>query len=340
MARAHRWNPDGTITQRRDPDHRMIFVESDGFDDLFSNIERLIGMPIERIVMESKARATRDFISRLIRGPKGALVRFVGIKRITRAIEDMSSVMGYGHAEVLEFDWKNRYIRIRITDPYSLPLFCGDAKGSTEAIRKRRGSLTCEKTGPDTFLIEGRAAPQESELDERLIPTTKRPKPGDIRYMYCSECGAPAELVDFSWDLDKGIIRHRESDLRFAMVGPVGLQVIFEELEKELGESIPDAVIEAQKIHARAMIESLVGRFGMKNVQVSNIRKLLAVFGLGNLVSVDTSEDGFSARVENVALPLLVVGTSLALREYITGKPATAVWTVTEDGALELSVRS
>lgn len=136
IARSLTWNSDGTITQRRDPDHRMVFVESDGLNVLFSNIEGLLGISIEKIVIESKSRATGDFISKLVRGPKGAIVRLVGVQRVINQVQKFGRSLGFGDTGVISFDWKKSEIFFQTRNPYSLPLVCGDLRGATEAIRK------------------------------------------------------------------------------------------------------------------------------------------------------------------------------------------------------------
>ena len=123
IGKGHVWNSDGTITQRRDPDHRMALIDSNGVNPLFANIEQLIGVPIEKMIIESKARATRAYISKLIVGAKGAIARVVGLERIIRRVAEQGRVMGYGDIKVSEFNWKELYLYCEIGNPYSLPLF-------------------------------------------------------------------------------------------------------------------------------------------------------------------------------------------------------------------------
>src|SRR5659263_430654 len=72
VGKGHIWNPNGTIVQRQDRDHRMIFFDSDSIDALFTNIESLIGMPIEKMVIESKARATQASSAASSREPRAS----------------------------------------------------------------------------------------------------------------------------------------------------------------------------------------------------------------------------------------------------------------------------
>ena len=333
VGKGHVWNPDGTISQRRDPDHRMALLDSNGVNGLFANIEQLIGVPIEKIIIESKARATRAYISRMIRGARGTLARVVGLERIIRRVVEQGRVMGYGDIKVREFNWKEAYLYCEIGNPYSLPLFMGDIKGATEAIRKTPGTVEYEQIGPDRYLVKNFQAPHAPELEDRLFPHPRPLKPGAIEINRCKGCGAPLEISRFRWDLEQGTITDPETGLRVALVGPAGLQAILDDLEGELGEAIPETIIEAMRLY----VTTAPGSF-WESLREEDFGHWLALFGLGNLVSFDQKGAGVTARIENPALPLAVVGISLGLYEIVSGTKGTINWSIAEDGDLTLAI--
>src|SRR5664280_2339196 len=49
-SRSLTWSSNGTITEARNPDHRMVFADVDGLGELFANIEGLIGISIQSII--------------------------------------------------------------------------------------------------------------------------------------------------------------------------------------------------------------------------------------------------------------------------------------------------
>lgn len=333
IGKDHTWNSDGTITQRRDPDHRMLFFDSDSLDGLFSNIEHLIGVPIERMVIESKARATNAYISQLLRGHRGVIARIIGLERIVKRVVEQGKLLGYGDIEVVEFNWKEIQIACEIGQPYSLPMFCGDLKGSSEAIRKVTGSVSCESIGEDRYMVRTYQAPHASELEGRLLPKPRPRKPGDIEYNTCLGCGVPLEVSRFNWDLERGTISHCETELRMAIFGPTGLQVVFDELEQELGSSIPETIIEAQRMYTREN-----PNIRWKGAGVDGIRRWLAIQGLGNLVTLEQVDDSITTLIENPALPTIIVGSSLGFYESTTGNRASAEWSLAPDGDLSIKV--
>lgn len=334
IGKDHSWNTDGTITQRRDPDHRMLLFDSEGVDVLFKNIEQLIGMPLEKIVIESKARATCAYISHLMRGFRGTAARMVGLGRIIERVVEQGRVMGYGDIKAVDVRWKDRYISIDIASPYSILLFCGDQKGAAEAIRKTEGTVTYEEVSPDNFHVVAYNAPHAPGLENRLALKQTPRKPGDIELDSCPACGVPSGISSFKWDLEKGTIAHELTGLRYAIFGPGGLQAIFDELESELGESIPDTIVEAQRMHAVNRMRETWREWG-----ASDFRNWLALHGLGNMTSIEAIPGGYTARIENAALPQILVGTSIALFEFIIGSKPTADWSVSEDGDLVMTMR-
>ena len=334
IGKDHVWNPDGTMTQRRDPDHRMIFFDSDGVGALFSNIERLIGVPIENIVIESKARATCAYISHLIRGLRGTAARMVGIDRVVARVVNQGRVMGYGDINMQEVNWKDMFMTCRIAHPYALPLFCGDLRGATEAIRKMEGNVTHEEVAPDTFLVRAFHEEHAAHLEQRLMPRQLHRKPGNISFTSCPGCGVPMEISKFKWDLDEGTIVHEPTGLRYAIFGPAGLQAIFDELENELGETIPETIVEAQRLHSE---ERLGGSW--KNMGVDDLRGWLASQGMGSLVSTDQVEGGIQATVQNPAVPLVLVGTAAAFFEFMVGARASLSWSIADDGDLVFTLK-
>jgi|BarGraNGADG00312_1021997.scaffolds.fasta_scaffold25297_1 hypothetical protein len=334
VGKGHIWNPNGAMVQRQDRGHRMIFFDSDSIDALFSNIENLIGVPIEKIVIESKARATEDYIGNLIKGAKGKLARIVGIKRVIKTIVEQGRLLGYGDIRITEFSWKDAFMYCEITDPYSLPLFCGDLKGALQAIRKLEGTISYEEIGPNSYRIKDYEAQGSTGLEDRLRAQPLPLKPGDVEYHRCPTCKAPLEVSRFAWDIDKGTITQEGTGIRYAVFGSMGMEVVLEELERELGDTIPATIVEAQRMHAA---EAMNPRW--KRVSREDIRNWLAFQGLGNLVALDEKEGGgYSIRIENPAIPLLLVGTIAALFEFLSGSKADVDWSIAGDGDLAVTV--
>ena len=202
-----------------------------------------------------------------------------------------------------------------------------------QAIRKLEGQVTYQEIGPNSFLIKDFKAEGATGLENRLERAELPRKPGDISYHRCPGCDAPLEMSGFAWDLDKGTIVQKSSGIRYAVFGSAGMQAVLDELEKELGDTIPDTIVEAQRMHAQGTMNHR-----WKSIGEGDIRNWLAVQGLGNLVKLDEKDGGYSVVVQNPAIPLLLVGTVAALFEFITGKKGGVEWEIAKDGDLSVIV--
>lgn len=334
-AKNHRWLSNGTIVFAREPSHRMVFLESDNLDGLFSNLEKMVELPIEPLVIEGKSKATRDFLQFLVKRHTGWIVYLMSYLPMRKLITNMSRVMGYGNVDLR--DVSPRFKRaermtMRVSHIYSLPLFCGDFKGAADLVEKRTFSVdyVMEKDGyylVTAFRTSDELAPQEES------PVKYTSKPGDIEWERCPACGAPLAVSEFDWDLENGIITDPLSGRRMAIYGPAGVERVFYDLEKELGRPVDELVIEAQRRHAHTFLgkrESLQG--------YSSLRKMLAVRGMGNLVNMEKGREGLELRIENPCLTPILVGTLCAAYEIATDGRIVPTWEKTPDGDLLLQL--
>ena len=61
-SRGHVWNDNGTIVQRRNANNRLCLYEAEGLRKLIANIEELVGMPVDRIIVEGKRKASLQYL--------------------------------------------------------------------------------------------------------------------------------------------------------------------------------------------------------------------------------------------------------------------------------------
>jgi hypothetical protein len=173
------------------------------------------------------------------------------------------------------------------------------------------------------------------ELQERLQTKTCEHKPGDISFDKCPKCGGPMALSEYKWDMDRGVIENRTSGIRMALVGPAALDAFIDELEKELGDTIPAVVVEAQRRFIKTGFYSL-GEVASEEL----FRSQLAIRGFGNLKDVEWRKHGLRFRLENPCLNPLIAGIALGLFELASGEEGRAEWKQTEDGDLVVEISS
>lgn len=334
----HVWLPGGFTAQATDREHRMVFVECDNLDPLFNVIGELIGVPIEHIVIETKRRATRDYLDKLL--PLEVRMRIrageVSVEPLIEVVNNLGHVLGYGHSELLgvKLEMKEDDFSVeRLTEPYSILLWAGDYAGSAEAIDGRVQEVCYEETSPGVFEMRTRPSEAPPGLEERLSPRTYRyAAAGGMELEKCPGCAAPAALAEYTWDVGRGVIQSPVGR-RVALFGPSHLESIFEELERELGEEIPRVVVEAQRRFTLSGIYSPDEIGGEEE-----FRELVALRGLGDLERLEVSGRGLRMKIRNAALHLMMTGLIQGYYEGATGSRSAVEWELGEDDTLEVRV--
>lgn len=127
-----------------------------------------------------------------------------------------------------------------------------------------------------------------------------------------------------------------ENGWRMAIFGPQALEAVLDDLESELGEDIPRAVVEAQKRYVKSRTEKM-------NWRRSGITfvKLVALRGMGNITRFEADKKHLSVRIQNACLPLVMVGMAQALYEIALGlEDSTYEWELSDDGDLNILIRA
>lgn len=330
------WHGNGTITEAKDPDHRMLLCESDNLEALFGGIEEIIGMPIDKMVIESKRRVTKEYLEKMIPGVARKLIYLIKPTLIAKRMADIGKAYGYGNIELVEIKrrfGKEDYLVMTIERPYSILFFCGDNLGGMEAASGRECKVETEALGDDKYRLLITVGTHPPELRERLQHKRYAVKPGDVSLERCPSCGVPRDVATYRWDLEKGTIVTPKMGRRMALFGPSGLEAIFDDLEAELGETVPNAIIEAQRRYVRESMgeEWLKGR--------ESFRRMCALRGLGNITSFEADERRITMTIQNYCVAHLMVGIVQGLFETATGSERTGhTWSLSGDGELTITV--
>ena len=203
ISRTMRWNPDGTITQVSDPAHRMIFFESDNLDRMWRRLSQELAVTQEHIwelVISSKSRATRAFLYHTLPWYVNVAARIAGYRTLMSTIEAQGLVMGYGKITLGgQYPRRGRPERVTvfIEDPYSLPLFCGDFKGSAEVL-ERVSRLDARIGRASVFraldLFTSLSVIRPTYIGTSQTPTYVLMPDGHHHHILCTQCGRVIEF--------------------------------------------------------------------------------------------------------------------------------------------------
>lgn len=338
----HKWLNSGVIVLKRDETQRQIILESENLDPLFHGIGEVIGLPIDRQVIDVCRRSTSRLVGEMVSRHFKDLMekREVDLDPVIVALADImmaaSQVMGFGRFEYVDHRFKGDdqdYMINRCYHPYSLLLSRGNLAGTIEGIYDKETGVEIEEESPGIYKMTARAVGHAKELEERLRLRPYVHRGGGIELERCAACGGPSALSSFRWNAEQGIIINQATRRRMAVMAPAVLEAVFEELEEELGDTVPKAVVEAQRRFVRG------GAYSIDEVSdEDDFRTQLAVRGYGGLRSIYLESDGLSMRIDNAAAPLMIVGLAQALFEMALATASHAEWEISEEGDLEVRV--
>jgi hypothetical protein len=158
---------------------------------------------------------------------------------------------------------------------------------------------------------------------------------GDIELERCSTCGGPKALSGYQWYEDRGVILNKLTKRRMAIQGNAFLDPIFHELEAELGDAVPRAIVEAQRRFTKS------GFYSIDDLtEEGDFRTQLALRGFGNLKELSMRSKGMHMRMENVALAFMMIGLAQGFFEIGFGLDSSEVdWELSPEGDLDMEVK-
>jgi len=334
----HLWLNSGVMVQKANPAARLAFMESVNLDPLYHGIGEIIGMPINRMVIDIARRATATYLKGLLPQAVKEMIldKEMDVQVYIDALLATARIFGSGKYEFVDVRFegdKDDYGIIRITEPYSLLLSVGVHAGSCEALTDNPNDVTYKEVSPGVYESKAYWSERSEELGERLQFRQYHHREGDIELERCATCGGPAALSGFKWYLDRGIIANTWTNRRMALLGPAMLDPIFRELEYELGETIPRVVVEAQRRFVKT------GFYSIGDVSdAGDFRTQLALRGLGSLREMKMGAKGLSMRIDNAAMHLMTVGLAQGLFEMAFDVDSHVEWGLSEEGDLEVQV--
>jgi hypothetical protein len=331
------WQNNGSIVQRRDPRHTITFIESENLDALLHGVESIVKKPIEPIILETRRRASRAYIDRIIPEDVKQMVqkKEMDIELLAKTFFVVGHVLGYGRMELINYRYEqdhDDFFVVRIEKPYSVLLGCSDPAAAVEAVFGTEMGFAYARVSEDTYDVRIFWESHPAEYKGRLMMKSFQAGPGDIELEACSSCGGPKALSNFQWDQENGLIYNKQSGRRMVFFAPTVLDALFGDLEDQLGKDIPGIVVDAQRRLTRDLFRP------RDIIDETGFREALALRGCGNLRRFDMKRMGLSVRLDNAAMHLVMVGMLQGYYEIVHGGDSQVDWQVSDTGDLEMEV--
>jgi hypothetical protein len=333
----HIWLNNGDIIHKRAHSSRMVFLESENLDSVYRGIEQIIGTPIEHLVITTNRRAQcvylKSFVSdQIIEKIRKKEIDYESIDAIFR---DLGRIDGVGDYNLLERRYEQDaqdFDTVSISEPHSVPMAVAAHVGAIEVLTGVDQGYWYEMVSRYVYHITAYPSPHPEELSKRLWFQPYEHQDGDLELERCATCGGPKALSGYQWYTDRGVILNKTTKRRTTIMGDALLHPVFSELEEELGDEIPRAVVEAQRRFTKSgfyTIDDITGE--------ADFRTQLALRGLGNLKELSMTKQGMHMRIVNVVLPLILVGTFQGFFEMSFDLFSSDVdWQLSEEGDLEM----
>ncbi len=332
FSRSIRWNDNGTISQLFQRRSRVVIVESDIFNEVFSRIEEKMGVSIGHLVFEAQRDAAREVIDTLLGRPPLHLLRRGACRHLSvRFFCRLASATGQAYAEVLEYRPGVRGEAI-IRNPYNRELMAAIVLGAFESLEGRPYSHSWKKVaGDDVIHIEPAAV--KPEVSERMRVELPPFKVDGHPLAKCGICGFPRELSYLEWHEEEGKIIDVRRNVRMTFLDGYTPGVVFRELEKELGEDIYPLIVQAQKETTLRHLQDLGLAGGTvirgeeeRTSRYCRVLEPLPLWGQGCPKELRHEPGRLEVVVENPYSNPLLAGHMAAVFEAVEGGAAEVKW--------------
>ncbi len=345
MARLFSWNDNGTITMRNFPDMRTVVIESDFIDDLFSRVEKRMGVSLRHIVFEAQVNASIRAVDTQLSRPLFRQGRRGSFKHIGAWVNSRIPVWsGMGYTRTLLYEPGKRYEAV-VANPFNKELLGAIILGSFISLEKRPFTHRwMEVKGHDVLVLE--SADARPDVSERLDIGFPPARPGNLRLERCRSCGTPVELSYLTWNEEQGIILDSRRGVRVTFLDGYVPTLVIRELVTEVGEDLYPLVIEAEKEYTKEHIRGLgiadaAPRFYSRDERDAIYERVLShlpLYGLGNPVDFKHGNGWLRVTIENPYNDVLLAGRMAGVFEVVEGLDAEVKWESPQEAVLVCAV--
>jgi hypothetical protein len=317
----------------------MVIIDNDALTHILQSIEEKIGLSIERIVAEAKRKSGKDFIDKVLSGPKGFIARNLASKKVYEQLTSQVNMLGYGRAEVTAYTRKS-FLEGRIESAYNGPALTGDIAGAFESVEQKVGEYEFNVDEGGTLRLAIRASEGiRPEYENRFSYVPVDPLPGRNIIELCPSCRAPIELgKQYEFDLNHGTIRERKTGHRVVLIGVMTLYNLFGELTSELGDEIPEMIMSIEKERVKGVIGSKGKELDSSENGYIRYMKTLQLKGMGNGVMASINGQQVKVRIDNPYYEPLLAGFISGFYEITNQIKSRVKWTSGTVGFTEITV--
>ena len=326
ITRGNTWHADGSISGKHPPYIKGTFFDVDELGYLFRALSELMHYDISDIVASGKYHDAREYMSALMEKMKEASGGTLpSAEELYRMMLYPICIWGIAAIEISSITPEKMVIRVK--DPYSIPLLCGDVAGVADVVAGGEHKAVWEgdeKEGEITVI----PAPGYAAVSRRIDEVSRygaKPEAEELACERCQACGAPEGVSGlFSWDNDRCRIEERSSGRRYGFNNTEGISAVLRMLVGELGEEMEQRMEDIAREYSLSLYKAVGqpegdGRRGRIDLQAQF--DSFPLRGWGMVTDNSSEELERSVSIANPYNDTLVTGRIWGMEEASTGIP-------------------
>jgi Arc/MetJ-type ribon-helix-helix transcriptional regulator len=256
------WHDDGSITGRFPPHIKGTFFDVNELGFLFRSLSDHMDYDIGDIVASGKYHDAREYMAALVEKMKEASGgKLPPDEELYRMMLYPICIWGIAEVEFSSIEAERMIIKVK--EPYSIPLLCGDVAGVADVVTGREHMATWEgdeREGVMTVVPAAGFAGVSGLIDEESRYGLKH-EAEELECERCEECGAPKGVSGlFKWERERCRIEERFSGRRYCFNNTQGITAVLVKLAGELGEDIEQKMVEIARDYSRSLYEDIAGK--------------------------------------------------------------------------------
>ncbi|HEY5502605.1 MAG TPA: hypothetical protein VIJ97_04780 [Candidatus Anoxymicrobiaceae bacterium] len=336
------WTQNGTIIGRDSAHTRLVYLEVDELRSLFDGVSRWVNFSIDPIIARAEKEVGKRFIQTLLPGfiakmPRGKMARpEFGIRATSKFIFNYMAGLGMGRAEMVEYV-SGSHARVMLINPHSVPLIAGDGTGVFEFMERIGVEVGWERIKAEEYMVTIRKVSDQPPVEERLTLAEAQYIPGGVQLDKCPKCGVPREVTgNIYLDLEKGVLRHSKTGMRFVALPVQSFQAVLRELEAEFGSELPALMegLEQKYMRETSSVRYSIGR----DRDMLDIINDFPWMGIGNPVGAWQKDRTVQFVVDNPFHAGIVAGKVTGVYEAWTGNIVKTSWAEDSPGRLRVTL--
>lgn len=252
ISRGNTWWADGTVTGKFPPYIKGAFFDVEELSGLLRHLSRVLGYDVDHLAAAGKYHDAKEYTEALLERAAEAGGRKPEVEVLYGNLAQSVRLWGIAAVEIVDVEGPVKVLKVE--NPYSIPLLCGDV--AAVAAAAEGGEYRARWEGGDAaglLVVEpGEAYSEQAGRVAEEIYAGEEPMVGELQVERCRRCGAPLLLSrTFRWEPEKGFIVEAGTGRRYCFNNTNGVTTVLDLLVEELGTEVEEEMVRKVREYSR-----------------------------------------------------------------------------------------